>query len=446
KPQQAPAPPKKVITNPLSAHHPSRLVVQIPPDGVKPEDRPDPMQLTRGINARLAANAAAKHLVVVSTKWNAHGNCIVLTRSDQTAAELAKHADLFKDLISRGRPSIVRVDTKWIKIQVNNVRTGALDTIPGIYNSETLDAELRASNPEYAALKIVMPPRWMRAPEELVGMARSSIVFAVEDEEQAQRLLLEVKSMAAFGDGPPPRVMVYYRARPDFTVTLRSDIAQDLDIQVIDIAQPGAPTTTYVNIYNDQKQRIRPAVEHIKALDLPLDHPVIILGDSNLHHELWSCVGVRGSTRSNAFVQWTTEKGFSIINKKGEITYVPHRRDCSPSVIDLMFVNASASVHDTVKDWTVDPSMSYGSDHHGIRWVVDYGRTEIENIAGIKYNLKDVEPLDWCEAYREAVDRHRPDIDPIMDDTHPVTNEQLETAATALTKAMKDATAKVAKV
>ncbi|KAJ7152581.1 hypothetical protein C8R43DRAFT_886138, partial [Mycena crocata] len=86
--------------------------------------------------------------------------------------------------------------------------------------------------------------------------------------------------------GPPPRVMTYYKNRPDFTVTLRSDITQDLDIQVLDVAQPGAPTITFVNVYNDNKQRV-PAVERVKALRLPEDTPVVPLGDWNLHHELW---------------------------------------------------------------------------------------------------------------------------------------------------------------
>ncbi|KAJ6512136.1 Endonuclease/exonuclease/phosphatase, partial [Mycena vitilis] len=437
KPQQTPAPAKKTVENPLSAHHPSRLVVQILPEGVKPDDRPDPLDLVKGINAKLAANEEAKHLVVVSTKWNAHGNCIVLTRSDQTAAELAKHARLFVDLISKGQPTVVREDSKWLKIQVNGVRTGALDPMPGIYSPETIHAELCAKNPLYARLKFVMLPRFIRASEELASMAYSSIVFAVEDEEQAHHLLREVN--------PPPRVTVYYRKRPDFTITLRSDIAQDLDIQVVDVAQPGAPTATYVNVYNDSKQR-RPAVERIKAIELPNDTPVIPLGDWNLHHEGWSCTGIKGNTRSNGFVEWTTNKGFSLLNKKGEVTYVPHGSHGSPSVIDLTHVNAAAIQHDTVKDWTIDGSMSYGSDHKGIRWVMDHGRREVENPAGDKYSLKDVEPQDWSKAFRETLERHRPEIAPIMDDDAPVTNEQLESAAKGLTDAMREATEKVGKI
>ncbi|KAJ7934555.1 Endonuclease/exonuclease/phosphatase [Mycena leptocephala] len=164
-------------------------------------------------------------------------------------------------------------------------------------------------------------------------------------------------------DGPLPRVMVYHR--------------------VIDVTQPGTPTTTYVNVYNDQKQRIRPAIERLKALDLPTYYLVVILGDSNLHHELWSRAGVKGNTRSNNFVEWITNKGYALLNKKGEVTYIPHGNDGSPSVMDLTFVNAPAVNHDTVKDWTIDGTMSYGSDHKGIRWLTDHGRTEYNNVAGV---------------------------------------------------------------
>ena len=189
----------KPAANPLNAHHPSRLVIQILPEGIKPEDRPDPNELIQGINNILTAHEDSKHLKVVSTKWNGNGNCVVFTRADQTAAELEKFKDRFVHLITGGRQSIVREDKKWIKIQANGIRTGAFDRIPGIYSSETIHAELCANNPAYANLQFVGPPRWMRIPEELHAQAYSSIVFAVLDEEKARFLLREIKSLAAFG-------------------------------------------------------------------------------------------------------------------------------------------------------------------------------------------------------------------------------------------------------
>jgi phage baseplate assembly protein W len=186
-------------TNPAAAHHPSRLIVQMPPDRVTPEFRPDAIDLVKNINSELAKHEDSKHLRVVSVKWNSSGNCIVCTKSDQKAAELAKYQDRFIHLFDTGPGTIVREDKRWFKILVNGVRTGMLDPLPGLYSPETIHAELCANNPDYANLNIIAPPRWMRTKEELRFQAHSSIMFATDDEEKANRLLKEVRTLAVFG-------------------------------------------------------------------------------------------------------------------------------------------------------------------------------------------------------------------------------------------------------
>lgn len=49
-----------------------------------------------------------------------------------------------------------------------------------------------------------------------------------------------------------PRVMAYIQQRQDFTVTLRSDLANDADMQILEITQPPHPCTIIVNIYNQR--------------------------------------------------------------------------------------------------------------------------------------------------------------------------------------------------
>jgi hypothetical protein len=61
--------------------------------------------------------------------------------------------------------------------------------------------------------------------------------------------ILPVTSMS--DTSPRPRTLTYYRQRPDFSLTLRSDLIEDRDIQILDIYQPDQPTTTIINIYND---------------------------------------------------------------------------------------------------------------------------------------------------------------------------------------------------
>ncbi|KAJ6463879.1 hypothetical protein C8R45DRAFT_940080 [Mycena sanguinolenta] len=74
------------------------------------------------------------------------------------------------------------------------------------------------------------------------------------------------------------------------------------------------------------------------------------------------------------------------------------------------------------------------------------GRTEVENTTGTQYSLKETDPKDWCAAFRTELANTRPDIDQIMDEDRPVSNEQLEQAAWALTNAMHEVTVKVGKV
>ncbi|KAJ7833836.1 hypothetical protein B0H14DRAFT_3462397 [Mycena olivaceomarginata] len=81
--------------------------------------------------------------------------------------------------------------------------------------------------------------------------------------------------------------------------------------------------------------------------------------------------------------------------------------------------------------------MSYGSDHYGIRWVMNYGRTEIDNVTGAQHSLKEVDPKDWGSAFRTALASEREWLDPIMAMDADITNDQLEDAASALTRACK---------
>ncbi|KAJ7161687.1 hypothetical protein C8R46DRAFT_1037887 [Mycena filopes] len=38
------------------------------------------------------------------------------------------------------------------------------------------------------------------------------------------------------------------------------------------------------------------------------------------------------AAKLSRFVQWLTDKGYTLLNKKGEVTHIPHARESSPSV------------------------------------------------------------------------------------------------------------------
>ena len=142
---------------------------------------------------------------VVAANFNAQGNLIISTRSDQTASELLKFRDLLTPILSHLSSTNevqLREDRKWFKIQIDAVNTSAISISNErvLISAEEVHAKLLACNPQYAQLhdSLVSKPRWFRSNEELLTTSKSSLVFATTD-ETAARLILKYKSLAAFG-------------------------------------------------------------------------------------------------------------------------------------------------------------------------------------------------------------------------------------------------------
>ncbi|KAK0207674.1 hypothetical protein IW262DRAFT_1281793, partial [Armillaria fumosa] len=100
----------------------------------------------------------------------------------------------------------------------------------------------------------------------------------------------EWQTILPAGDvGERPRVITFIRKRTDLAVTLRSDIATDPYIQVLDIQQ-GSTKLWLVHMYNnpmDRDELGKMALDRVQRLALELDIAVIITGDYNTHHPLW---------------------------------------------------------------------------------------------------------------------------------------------------------------
>lgn len=166
-----------------------------------------------------------------------------------------------------------------------------------------------------------------------------------------------------------PRVMAYVAKRHDFTVTLRSDMANDLDIQILQIHQHPHPPTILVNVYNQTALHGNPVewtVDRLKPIQLPDDQPVIITGDWNTHHSMWEDLPREETRREKEFVDWIHEEGLIMMNERNVPTYQSHDGD-SLSTLDLTFINGEAQRYDTVREWCVDDSLSCSSDHYAIR-------------------------------------------------------------------------------
>jgi len=206
-PPQLPKPKAQIklptLPPPSNSHHPSRLVIQFPPDGLRKQDRKDPQAIVKAVNGALEKNPKSRHLRVVAAKFSVQGNLVLSTRADQTASELIKAADVFTPIVNpKNLPIALREDKKWYKIQVDGVSTTtyAHDGTGTTHNSDSIHKELILCNPSYAAASphIVAPPRWMRTYEELRSVPRSSFVFAIDNETLAKSIL-QSRSLAVFG-------------------------------------------------------------------------------------------------------------------------------------------------------------------------------------------------------------------------------------------------------
>ena len=187
---------KTTPANPNAAHHPSRMVIQFSPNGIPTEARPSPQQVVTTLNQALGSNPKAKHIKIVAANFNYQGNLIVSTRSDQTAAELIQYRETLRiplGDICCNREVTLKEDKKWYKIQIDGVSTGFCPGKNkfGLHCAETVHEELSACNPTYAKLQetISAKPKWLRTEEELTTTPRSSLVFALSDEDAARALL-----------------------------------------------------------------------------------------------------------------------------------------------------------------------------------------------------------------------------------------------------------------
>ena len=243
---------------------------------------------------------------------------------------------------------------------------------------------------------------------------------------QGWSILLPVASQDA--DAPCPWTMTYYRPRSDFSIALRTDLLEDRDIQILEIAQTNHPTTSIINIYNDSPKGDLCILNHLRAAHPSLpNQPTLITGDFNLHHPLWSRDDrdLEQDQLANRIADWLAELNYSMLNKKGEITHLArHAREC-PSVIDLSFANQEATCLDTFKHWSIDPSLSLDSDHNAIIFTLDHGLQEIPNLLPIKFNVKKADPAEWTKAFEQELEMAEPIISPLLA-SESLSEEQLD--------------------
>ena len=253
--------------------------------------------------------------------------------------------------------------------------------------------------------------------------------------------ILPVTSLS--NTSPRPRTLTYYKPRADFSITLRSDLIEDRDIQFLDITQTGYPTISIINIYNDTPKGDECILNQLRLQEniIPL-HPTLLTGDFNLHHPDWSLEDRTHNPDQLAtnISEWLTQKNFTLLNKRGEITHLARHPGERPSVIDLSFTNPTATLQDTFKDWAITPDLAMDSDHNAIKFTIDQGLKEINNFLPHKYNINKIDPAEWSDHFEHELQRVEPKLTALFHARCP-TESQLDDYADTLSDTIQNALA-----
>ena len=238
------------------------------------------------------------------------------------------------------------------------------------------------------------------------------------------------------GKDSPARVAAYVsRARPDIVVRQRTDIISHPDILALELSAPRRPPFLVINVYNDANCS---ALTALMSSTLP-DLPTIITGDFNLHHEAWAMEESTPSSAAEPVVEWLENKGFSLLNQPGEVTF---DRAGQLSVLDLTWVSKSALDLDLVRDWAIRHDLNICSDHFPTVWHSPTGHNPppTDNLPRFRFNPDRME--EWMAVFDSVAS---PLFTQEFLSSEDVTNDILEEAVSVMDRAMVEASSRTMK-
>ena len=165
-----------------------------------------PEILCQNLNKDLAA-VTPPQVQLVATRWTAKGNLVITggpATTPHTLQLATPHisASLSCSLHLSSNTPITqpRPNTKWSKITINSVPTGA-SQVRSPYSPDECHAALAALNPIYASLSITQHPSWVRLPTSYKSGSISSLSVAFEDPDGSKlKVLLAEHYLYAHGN------------------------------------------------------------------------------------------------------------------------------------------------------------------------------------------------------------------------------------------------------
>lgn len=196
-----------------------------------------------------------------------------------------------------------------------------------------------------------------------------------------------------------PRVLIYISKTTSCSVTVRSDIIQDPDIQIIEVIAIKEPFLI-VNLYNEKQlgsDLLDTTVDRTILNKLPLGKRWLLVGDFNLNDPYWNPIGTV-TQASSRLVSWLQKQeaiqliDYDIVNNEGGTFFRSNL--LKTSIIDLTFIKGFKNI--LWEDW--EYAQHTGSDHEAITFKAILDETLTTNPIE-KFNLK---KTDWTK-FREVL-------------------------------------------
>ncbi len=171
------------------------------------------------------------------------------------------------------------------------------------------------------------------------------------------------------------RVITFVSKSFRYSVTPRSDLCADIDIQILNISGTNIENFSIINVYNEkcQKQNSNEYTIERKLTSIELSRNSIICGDFNAHHQCWNS-RIASSIRANSLIEWLNKFNCELINTPDQYTFT---RGTSSSVIDLIF--ATVDLASKITKWSINDDAGTGSDHEVIEFSICVENVETVN-------------------------------------------------------------------
>jgi hypothetical protein len=181
------------------------------------------------------------------------------------------------------------------------------------------------------------------------------------------------------------RVIIFVFKSFKFSVTFRSNLCTNTNIQIFNISKTNIEKFIIVNVYNEkcQKSNSNEYTIERKLKTIELTKNSFVCDDFNALHQWWNS-RIASSIRANALIEWLNKFNCELINISNDYTF---NRENSCSVIDLTF--ATVDLASKITNWSINDDAKTNSNHEVIQFSINVEDFEIvNNLMTEKFNTQ----------------------------------------------------------